>query len=123
MTAERSGPALAAVGLDLGYRDAALLRDVSFTLAFGDVLAIVGHNGSGKTTLVKTLLGVIPPLAGALDWAGGRKPSIAYLGQLTEFDRRFPIRVRDLAAMGAWRGLGLAPHDRRFSSPPDRPGA
>ena len=36
----------------------------------------------------------------------GAPPKIAYLGQITEFDRRFPIRVRDLAAMGAWRGLG-----------------
>ena len=106
MTHASSGAALAAVGLELGYRDVPLLRDVSFALHAGDVLAVLGHNGSGKTTLVKTLLGVLPPLSGALRWAAGRPPPIAYLGQLTEFDRRFPIRVRDLAAMGAWRGLG-----------------
>ena len=35
----------------------------------------------------------------------GKPAEIGYLAQLTEFDRRFPIRVRDLAAMGAWQGF------------------
>lgn len=106
MSCSRSGPLLSASGLALGYRGAPVLRDVGFALAAGDLMAIVGHNGSGKTTLVKTLLGVLAPIAGRLDWIRGAPPKIAYLGQITEFDRRFPIRVRDLAAMGAWRGLG-----------------
>lgn len=93
--------------LALGYRGKPLLRDVRFDVAAGDVLAVVGHNGSGKSTFVKTLLGVLPAIDGGLEWAAGRPNSIAYLGQITEFDRRFPIRVRDLAAMGAWNGLGF----------------
>ena len=99
---------VAASGLALGYRGKALLRGVGFALGAGDVMAVVGHNGSGKSTFVKTLLGVLPPVGGRLDWPGGRPDQIAYLGQLTEFDRVFPIRVRDLASMGAWHGLGLA---------------
>lgn len=106
MSDQKADAALAVRGLDIGYRDAPVLRDLSFTLRAGEILAIVGHNGSGKTTLVKTLLGISPPLRGTLDWVGGRPAAIAYLGQLTDFDRRFPIRVRDLAAMGAWRGMG-----------------
>ncbi len=98
---------LRADGLTLGYRDTAVVRDVRFELARGDVLAVVGHNGSGKSTLMKTLLGALPPLSGTLDWPDGRPGTIAYLGQRTEFDSRFPIRVRDLAAMGAWPGLGF----------------
>lgn len=93
--------------LDLGYRGVALLRDIEFALDKGDVLAVVGHNGSGKSTLVKTLLGVLPAISGRIDWPSGRPREIAYLGQLTEFDRRFPIRVRDLATTGAWHGLGF----------------
>lgn len=96
--------------LDLGYPGATVARDVAFQLGTGDVLAVVGHNGSGKSTLVKTLLGVIPALSGRLDWGGSRPGNIAYLGQRTEFDGRFPIRVRDLAAMGAWHGLGFLGH-------------
>ncbi|WP_299618582.1 metal ABC transporter ATP-binding protein [Pelagibius sp.] len=98
---------LSTAGLMLGYRDVTVVEDVAFELGRGDVLAVVGHNGSGKSTLIKTLLGALPPLAGALRWPAGRPQRIAYLGQRTEFDSRFPIRVRDLAAMGAWSGLGF----------------
>lgn len=100
-------PLLSAAGLTLGYRDVPVVENVGFELARGDVLAVVGHNGSGKSTLIKTLLGALPPLSGTLQWPAGRPQTIAYLGQRTEFDSRFPIRVRDLAAMGAWAGLGL----------------
>lgn len=98
---------LSAAGLTLGYRDVTVVEDVAFELAQGDVLAVVGHNGSGKSTLIKTLLGTLPTLAGRLHWPAGRPQTIAYLGQRTEFDSRFPVRVRDLAAMGVWSGLGF----------------
>ena len=98
---------LSASGLALGYRGVPVLRGVSFAVAPGDVLAVVGHNGSGKSTLIKTLLGTLPPIAGTIDWPTGRPATIAYLGQRTEFDTRFPVRLRDLAEMGAWRDLGF----------------
>ena len=98
---------LKALRLSLGYAGVPLIPSVSFQIEPGDVLAVVGHNGSGKSTLVKTLLGVIPPVSGSFEWPGGKPKTIAYLGQRAEFDGRFPIRVRDLATMGAWHGLGL----------------
>lgn len=98
---------LSAAGLTLGYRGVPVVRDVSFDVASGDVLAVVGHNGSGKSTLVKTLLGTLSPIAGMIEWPTGRPKTIAYLGQRTEFDTRFPVRLRDLAEMGAWGDLGL----------------
>ena len=94
-------------GLELGYSESSVVNGLSLDLARGDTLAVVGHNGSGKSTLIKTLLGTLPPLAGGVDWPGGRPKTIAYLGQRTEFDSRFPIRVFDLAAMGAWPDLGF----------------
>ncbi|MEO0329132.1 MAG: metal ABC transporter ATP-binding protein [Pseudomonadota bacterium] len=98
---------LSTAGLTLGYSGVPVVQDVEFELVHGDVLAVLGHNGSGKSTLIKTLLGILQPLEGALNWASGKPETIAYLGQQTDFDRRFPIRVRDLAAMGAWSGLGM----------------
>ena len=107
MSCSSHQPVVAAANLALGYQGESLLTDVGFDLMRGEILAVVGHNGSGKSTLVKTLLGVIPALGGELFWGRGRPREIAYLGQLTEFDRQFPIRVRDLATMGAWNGLGF----------------
>lgn len=42
------------------------LRDVSFSLARGDKVALIGRNGSGKTTLLRLLAGIIEPSAGSL---------------------------------------------------------
>ncbi|WP_050529146.1 metal ABC transporter ATP-binding protein [Pseudaestuariivita atlantica] len=92
--------------LALGYPDLTLFRGLSMDLEAGTTLAVLGANGSGKSTFVKMLLGLVDPLAGRLTWTGGRPREIGYLAQMTEFDRRFPIRVRDLAAMGAWKGFG-----------------
>lgn len=93
--------------LALGYPGLTLFDGLSMDVDAGSTLAVLGANGSGKSTFVKLVLGLTAPLAGRLHWPRGRPRDIGYLAQLTEFDRRFPIRVRDLAAMGAWRGLGL----------------
>ncbi|SMF71774.1 lipopolysaccharide transport system ATP-binding protein [Tistlia consotensis] len=42
------------------------LRDISFSLASGDRLGLVGSNGSGKTTLLRVLSGIYQPTAGSL---------------------------------------------------------
>jgi iron complex transport system ATP-binding protein len=57
---------LNAQNLGIGYADRALASDISFTLDGGEVIAILGPNGSGKTTLFRTLLGLLPPLIGAV---------------------------------------------------------
>lgn len=100
-------PLLSVAELTLGYRDTIVVRNVSFELARGEMLAVVGHNGAGKSTLIKTILGALPPLSSELNWGRAKPKKIAYLGQKTDFDSKFPIRVRDLAAMGAWPDLGL----------------
>jgi len=57
-----------------GYRHA--LRRVSFDLAEGEIVALVGANGAGKTTLLRVLAGLVRPSAGAvrLDGRDGAVP-------------------------------------------------
>lgn len=53
-------------GLTAGYGEAMVLRDVSLTVAAGEVLAVLGKNGMGKTTLLKTVMGFLPARAGQI---------------------------------------------------------
>jgi branched-chain amino acid transport system ATP-binding protein len=43
--------------LDAGYGAATVIREVSFDVAAGEALAVVGRNGMGKTTLLKAIMG------------------------------------------------------------------
>lgn len=101
------GAVLEIRNLALGYAGQTLFRGLSLDLHAGTTLAVLGANGTGKSTFAKMILGLIDPLSGRLNWPSGRPAEIGYLAQMTEFDRRFPLRVRDLAAMGAWKRLGL----------------
>jgi iron complex transport system ATP-binding protein len=52
--------------LTIGYRDRVVGRGLDVALATGEVLALLGPNGGGKTTLLKTLLGLLNPIAGEI---------------------------------------------------------
>jgi iron complex transport system ATP-binding protein len=57
---------LEARDLAIGYRGRLVGRDIALTLAPGEILCLLGPNGAGKTTLFRTLLGLQPPLGGAV---------------------------------------------------------
>ena len=60
-------PLLEVRGLGFGYtRDRRVLTDVSFSVARGEMLAIVGRNGAGKSTLSKLICGFETPDEGTL---------------------------------------------------------
>jgi phosphonate transport system ATP-binding protein len=56
--------------LRVEYGNQIALNDVDLTVFSGEVLALLGHSGSGKSTLMKTLTGIAPFTADALDVAG-----------------------------------------------------
>ena len=57
-------------GLSAGYGRFGVLSDISFTLAEGRFLGIVGRNGVGKTTLLKALAGPVRASAGSIRFGG-----------------------------------------------------
>jgi len=114
---------LQARGLTIGYGRTPVASDIDIEVRPGEVTCLLGPNGSGKTTLFKTLIGLIPPLAGEVT-VGGRPLSglsvravaeqIAYVPQ--QHAPTFPFRVFDVVMMGrqARKGILSAPgaHDR-----------
>lgn len=68
---EPSGRALLAVGdLAAGYHKKTVLETVSFHVAPGERVAVVGRNGAGKTTLLHTLVGLVPARSGTIVYEG-----------------------------------------------------
>ena len=57
--------------LECGYGSLRVIRGVSFHVAAGEVVALIGANGAGKTTILKALVGLLPPRDGEV-WIGGR---------------------------------------------------
>jgi ribose transport system ATP-binding protein len=57
---------LKVVGISKSYPGVQALQDVSFQVAEGEVVGLVGENGAGKSTLMKILGGVISPSSGTL---------------------------------------------------------
>jgi branched-chain amino acid transport system ATP-binding protein len=57
-------------GLQAGYGEAQVLFDVSLTVEKGEVVTLMGRNGMGKTTTIRALMGILPPQAGRVVFAG-----------------------------------------------------
>lgn len=91
----------------LGYGGRPVLAGVGLSIERGAFVGIFGPNGSGKTTILKTLLGLIPPLKGQLDFKGSRRPRYGYVPQKEKLDPIYPLSAYEVAAMGSCRKLEL----------------
>lgn len=102
-----SASALAFRDLTLGYDRHPAVHHLDGTVVSGALMAVVGPNGAGKSTLLKGVVGMLRPLEGQIDRGGLDPHEIAYLPQVADIDRSFPITVHDMVAMGLWRQTGL----------------
>ena len=98
--------ALVFENLTLGYNRHPAVHHLSGEVAEGSLLAVIGPNGGGKSTLFRGIVGHLTPFAGAIRLNGVRAKEIAYLPQVAEIDRSFPIQVFDFVAMGLWAQRG-----------------
>ncbi|WP_082316904.1 urea ABC transporter ATP-binding subunit UrtE [Methylobacterium sp. ARG-1] len=63
-------PALAVEDLHAAYGQSEVLHGLTFSVAPGEIVAVMGRNGMGKTTLMKTLMGLVPVKAGSIQVEG-----------------------------------------------------
>jgi branched-chain amino acid transport system ATP-binding protein len=63
-------PLLAVAGLQAWYGESHVLHGVSFEVAAGEVITLIGRNGAGKTTTLKSIMGIIRRRAGSIRYEG-----------------------------------------------------
>lgn len=96
--------------ITVGYEGHKITGPITFAVEAGDYLFIVGENGSGKSTLMKTILGLLPPIAGEITFADGlRQNEIGYLPQQTELQKDFPASVQEIVLSGCLGRRGRRP--------------
>ena len=104
---------LAATAVTAAYGPRVVLRECSFAMGSGEIVAIVGPNGAGKSTLLRVLAGLLRPAAGNVTLDGRDLTAfprsavarrIAVVPQI--FDTLFPFTVREVVALGRTARLG-----------------
>ena len=97
----------------VGYDRHPAVHHLQLQIHAGDMLAVVGPNGAGKSTFLKLLIGErLSLLDGEVQLPDEHRSRVAYLPQISQTDRQFPITVQDLVASacgsrcGAFGGLG-----------------
>jgi len=110
-----NGPpaAVAARNIGFSYRETPVFRGIDFTVAPGEMVALIGPNGSGKTTLLKLISGAVAPTGGGVTLSGkpierlssGRKARlVAVVPQ--ETGMTFDFTVMETVLMGRTAYLG-----------------
>jgi iron complex transport system ATP-binding protein len=106
-------------------RAPAILHDISFSLAEGEVLAICGANGAGKSSLLRLLYRHQAPLSGAVLLQGrdlwltpAREAARTVAAVLQEQPTDFALTTRDIVALGRLphrQGMGAGTRDKAIT--------
>ena len=102
---------LVAEKLELAYGEAVVCRDVSFEIAEGEIVALIGANGAGKSTTLRAVAGALLPRAGSIRFRGAdltRLPSYARtnlgIALVPEGRHVFPfLTVRENLELGGFK--------------------
>lgn len=93
--------------VSLGYGGRPILEHVDLEIERGEFVALLGANGSGKTTLLRGIVGLLPVMAGALEYAFDRaKNPLGYVPQRESLDPTFPLTVSEVVLMGTYARVG-----------------
>jgi ABC-type Mn2+/Zn2+ transport system ATPase subunit len=93
---------LKANGLAVGYGRRVILSEVTFAIRPGEFWFLLGPNGEGKTTFLRTVLGLIRPLAGQL-WLHPDlqdRTHIGFVPQRCDLNPTLPTTLREFVRLG-----------------------
>jgi branched-chain amino acid transport system ATP-binding protein len=116
MTAAANGarPLLRLSGIDTYYGEIHILQNVALEVGAGELVCLLGGNASGKSTTLKTILGLVSPRRGTVEFAGEdvtRRPTSYRIGcgmAIVPENRRLfaPMSVLENLEMGAYLRRG-----------------
>lgn len=92
--------------LTLAYDRQPAVHHINGAFMAGELTAIAGPNGAGKSTLLKAIAGILPIHEGTIELHDLSHSDIAYLPQLAEIEREFPINILQMVVSGFWKKSG-----------------
>ena len=123
MSSNASRVMIEAKGLSKYYGPFVAIKDVSFSIEEGQIVAFLGPNGAGKSTTMKILTGFLSPSEGSAEIAGhnvasDRLAAARHLGYLPENGPLYPemTPMEALAFFAEARGLGEDVLDTRLDA-------
>jgi zinc/manganese transport system ATP-binding protein/zinc transport system ATP-binding protein len=90
-----------------GYNHLPVFEQLDWSLMPRQFVALVGPTGGGKSTFLKTILGLVPCLAGTVQRAA--PTTIGYVPQRETIDWHFPVTVEQVVRMGRYRRTHMWP--------------
>lgn len=98
--------------VSIGYEKRSILdRKIDISIKKEEFWGIIGPNGGGKSTFLKTVLGLIPPVSGNVNYE--YNPVFGYVPQFSNFDDIYPFSVKDFVAMGRYSRIPVGASIKR----------
>ena len=91
--------------LGIAFNQKPVLKNITFEINQGDILAIIGPNGSGKTLLVRSILGLNANYTGEIIWHS--RPETSYVPQKMVFEKGFPLTVKEFFLFEIGRNMSF----------------
>lgn len=100
--------------LNIGYGRKLVAGDINISLNEGQIIGLLGSNGAGKSTFFKTILNLLPPLAGKISLSGQNSQNltliqrvalVAYVPQAQQCQA--PFRVNEFILLGRAAKIAL----------------
>ncbi len=96
-----TAPLIEMQGASIGYTMPPIVENIALRVADGDFMSIVGPNGAGKSTLLRTMLGILPVLAGRVTRKSDLR--LGYVPQRSRIDPLYPSSALEVVRQG---GMG-----------------
>ncbi len=113
-------PLLELKNVDTSYGPVEVLRNVSAVINEGEIVCLLGPNAAGKSTTLKTILGMVKPLRGAITLGGARIDGLATTAVVAKGITMVPEGRRLFARMSVRENLGIGANLRKHKGEIER---